>query len=639
MCGIAGQINFDNAPVVPQRIAAMGASLRHRGPDDAGVYVHGSVGLAHQRLSILDLSPAGHQPMSNEDGTIWVVFNGEIYNFEELRGQLCDRHIFRSRTDTEVIVHLYEEFGLDCVAMLRGMFAIAIWDAREHRLILARDRVGKKPLYYAKGHNSLTFASELKALLVGAPPRDVDPVAMHHYLTFQYVPAPWSIFRGIKKLRPGHILVCDRGACTERAYWSVTYREKRRGRSDLECQEEFLSLLENATRLRLASDVPLGAFLSGGMDSSTIVALMSKLTTQPVKTFSIGFKEDAFNELPYAREVAKKFGTDHHELIVEHSAIDILPTLARVFDEPFADSSAIPTYYVSQLSRQFVTVILNGDGADELLAGYPRYHVSAFDRAMYRLCQISTQEHIYNVIRKLPVRGALLARIKNRLERLSQPFSHTYLGRVCFFGPDEKDELYTSEFRRTVQGADSLDLLIDWFEKVASSNLLDQLLGVDTMSYLPDDLLVKVDRATMAHGLEARSPFLDHHLVEFCAALPTEYKIRHGETKYLLRTVMKDNLPSSILQRSKMGFGVPIDQWFRGSCRGIVEEILLSSRCLQRGYFEPDQIRRLVQEQRQGLTSYGSRVYALLMLELWHREYVDRTDWSRMGQEEAHAIV
>jgi len=639
MCGIAGQINFDSAPVIPQRITAMGTSLRHRGPDDAGVYVHGPVGLAHQRLSILDLSPAGHQPMSNEDGTVWVVFNGEIYNFEELRSQLCDRHVFRSRTDTEVIVHLYEEFGMDCVAMLRGMFAIAIWDAREHRLILARDRVGKKPLYYAQGGNSLTFASELKALLVGAPPRDVDPVAVHHYLTFQYVPAPWSIFQGIKKLRPGHILVCEHGACTERAYWAVSYRAKRRGRSELECQKEFLSLLRDATRLRLASDVPLGAFLSGGLDSSAIVAMMSELTHQPVKTFSIGFKEDAFNELPYAREVAKRFGTDHHEFIVEDSGIDILHTLARVFDEPFADSSAIPTYYVSRMSRQFVTVVLNGDGGDELLAGYPRYRTTAFDRAMYGLCRISTQEHISRVVGKLPVRGALLARIKNRLERLSQPFSHTYLGRVCFFGPEEKDGIYTSEFKSTVQGDDSLDLLIEWFEKVASANLLDQLLGVDTMSYLPDDLLVKVDRATMAHGLEARSPFLDHHLIEFCAALPTEHKIRDGEAKYLLRAVMRDRLPSSILQRPKMGFGVPIDQWFRGPCRKIVEETLLSSRCLQRGYFEPEQIRRMVLGQCQGRASYGSRVYALLMLELWHHEYVDHAGWGRFSQEKIHAVA
>lgn len=637
MCGIAGQINFNQAPVLPQRIAAMGASLHHRGPDDAGVYIQGSIGLAHQRLSILDLSPAGHQPMPNEDETVWVVFNGEIYNCEELRGRLRDRHVFRSRTDTEVIVHLYEEYGLNFVTMLRGMFAIAIWDAREHRLILARDRVGKKPLYYAHAETSLTFASELKALLVDTPPGEVDPVGLHHYLTFQYVPAPWSIFTGIKKLRPGHILVCEHGTVTERAYWTVSYRQKRRHRSELDYQEEFLSLLRESTRLRLASDVPLGAFLSGGLDSSAVVALMSELTTKPVKTFSVGFKEDAFNELPYAREVATRFGTDHHELIVEHSAIDILPTLARVFDEPFADSSAIPTYYVSQLSRKFVTVILNGDGGDELLAGYPRYHLSPLDRATHGWCPNSMQQRITHIVRRLPVAGALLAKLESRLERLSQPFSHTYLGRICFFGPEEKNELYTTEFRRSVSGDDSLDLLCGWFEQVAASSLLDRLLGVDTMSYLPDDLLVKVDRATMAHGLEARSPFLDHQLLEFCAALPTKYKARGGVSKYLLKAVMKDRLPSSVLQRPKMGFGVPIDQWFRGSCRTIVEDILLSSRCLQRGYFKPELIRRMVEEQRQGRTSYGSRVYALLMLELWHREYVDRTDWSRMEEHDVRA--
>ncbi|HMS83100.1 MAG TPA: asparagine synthase (glutamine-hydrolyzing) [Nitrospira sp.] len=638
MCGIAGQLNFDRTPVLPQRIAAMGASLRHRGPDDAGIYVHGEIGLAHQRLSILDLSPAGHQPMPNEDETVWVTFNGEIYNFEELHRQLRDRHTFRSRTDTEVIVHLYEEYGLGCVAMLRGMFAIAIWDARKHRLLLARDRVGKKPLYYTQGKDSLVFASELKALLVGEQPYDVDPVALHHYLTFQYVPAPWSIFTGIKKLSPGHILVCEQGTITEQTYWTLSYHEHPRPRSEQDYKEEFLSLLRESTRLRLASDVPLGAFLSGGLDSSTVVALMSELTTQPVKTFSVGFKEDAFNELPYAREVAAQFHTDHHELIVEDSAIDILPTLARVFDEPFADSSAIPTYYLSQLTRKFVTVTLNGDGGDELLAGYPRYHLSALDLALQE-CPISMRKRIAHMIHCLPATSGLLAALQNRLERLSQPFSHTYLGRICFFGPEEKDELYTTEFSRAVLNDNSLDLLTDWFDRVTATGLRNRLLGVDTMSYLPDDLLVKVDRATMAHGLEARSPFLDHHVLEFCAALPTDYKIRGGVSKYLLKTVMRDRLPPVVLQRSKMGFGVPIDQWFRGSCRTLVEDILLSSRCLQRGYFKPDLIRRLVEEQHQGRTSYGSRVYALLMLELWHREYVDRTDWNRLSEPEIRAVA
>src|SRR5262245_25270023 len=489
MCGIAGQVASDGAPIERRKIAAMGACLQHRGPDDAGIYVNGSVGFAHQRLSILDLSPAGHQPMSNEDGTVWIVFNGEIYNFEELRTRLSHHHVFRSRTDTEVIIHLYEELGLDCLPLLRGMFAFAIWDARVGCLILARDRVGKKPLYYAEDEGRLTFASELKALLVGRPSPELDPIALHHYLTFQYVPTPRSIFRGIAKLRPGHVLVWQAGSITDRPYWTLSYRKKRRHRTEQECQEEFLALLRESTRLRLVSDVPLGAFLSGGLDSSTVVALMSRLTSRPVQTFSIGFKEDTFNELPYAREVARHLGTEHHEFVVEPSAMDILPTLARVYDEPFADSSAIPTYYVSELSRQFVTVIVNGDGGDELLGGYPRYQTLAFDRSFGRLFGMARQQQMSELIRRLPLRGALLTRAKSHLERILQPFSQTYMGRICYFGPEEKSELYTDGFQDTVKHDDSLALLVQWFEDVCASELLDRLLGVDTMSYLPDDLL------------------------------------------------------------------------------------------------------------------------------------------------------
>jgi asparagine synthase (glutamine-hydrolysing) len=476
-------------------------------------------------------------------------------------------------------------------------------------------------------------------LLVGGPPREIDPIAVHHYLTFQYVPTPWAIFQGVRKLRPGHMLVCQNGALTERAYWTLSYRKTAHARKEEEYQEEFLTLLNQATRGRLVSDVPLGAFLSGGMDSSAVVALMSQLTTQPVKTFSIGFKEDKYNELPYARQVASQYGTEHHEFVVEPSAVDILPTLACVFDEPFADSSAIPTYYVSQLSRQFVTVVLNGDGGDELLAGYSRYHALPVDRFLLDFCRMSTQKQVLDIVRRLPARGARLIRLKDKLERFCQPFSHTYLGRICYFAPEEKREIYTSGFREKTESEDSLDLLIDWFESLNGADLLDQLVGVDTKTYLPDDLLVKVDRATMAHGLEARSPLLDHRLVEFCAALPVEYKRRAGEAKYLLKAVMKDKLPASILGRPKMGFGVPIDEWFRGKCRTMVEDILLSSRSLQRGYFDPAKIRRLVTEQRDGQASYGSRVYALLMLELWHREYVDHANWERLDREEAHAVA
>ena len=623
MCGIAGQVNTDRRPVEPRVIAAMGDSLRHRGPDDHGVYVKGHVGLAHQRLSVLDLSPAGHQPMSNESGTVWIVFNGEIYNYRELRDGLMPRRTFRSRTDTEVILGLYEEHGLRCVPMLGGMFAFAIWDERAQRLVLARDRLGKKPLYYAVTDRGLVFASELKALLAGAPTPATDPLALHHYLTFQYVPAPLTIFQGIRKLRPGHVLVYENGKVSESAYWSLQYTDKRSGRAEAECLEEFRSLLKDAVRQRLESDVPLGAFLSGGVDSSSVVALMSGLMAQPVKTFSIGFKEEAFNELPHAGTVARLFNTDHHEFVVEPSAVDILPTLVRVYDEPYADSSAIPTYFVSQLSRQHVTVVLNGDGGDELLAGYPRYDVTAFDRLASRYFPAGARERLGGLLARVPEGLPGSGLLRHRLARAIAPFSRTYLGRICYFYPEEKERLYTSEFGETVRGHDSYDLLARWFEEVPASDLLDRMLGVDTRSYLPDDLLVKVDRATMAHGLEARSPFLDHRLVEFAASLPVDLKVRNGQTKYLLKTAMRGTLPDDILDRDKMGFGVPIARWFRQDCREFLRDILLSERCLSRGYFRPERVRQLVDAHQKTDTDYGYRLYALLMLELWHREYVD----------------
>lgn len=624
MCGIAGRVTADRAPVDARLIAAMGHSLRHRGPDDSGTYVNGHVGLAHQRLSVIDLSPAGHQPMSNRDGTVWIVFNGEIYNFQELRSGLTGRYDFHSRTDTEVILHLYEEHGLRCFSMLRGMFAIGIWDAPRQRLVLARDRLGKKPLFYQADARGLSFASELKALRVEGAPPAVDPVALHHYLTFQYIPAPRTIFEGIRKLPTGHLLVYENGKASESRYWSVSYDHKRTGLSEPEYRDELLQLLEESVRIRLVSDVPVGAFLSGGLDSSTVVALMSRLTTQPVRTFSIGFKEDDFNELPYARQVADRFKTDHHEFLVEPSAIDILPTLVRVYDEPFADPSAIPTYYVSQLSRQYVTVILNGDGGDELLGGYPRYSFTELDRLAAACASDRTRERLRRLAERLPTSLPGAWRIRNRLLRVLAPFSRTYLSRICYFLPGEKDDLYTGGFSESVRQHDSLALLADWFDQAPASELLDRLLAVDTGTYLPDDLLVKVDRASMAHALEARSPFLDHLLVEYAASLPVDLKVRKGEGKYLLRVAMRGVLPDLVLTRPKMGFGVPLDRWYRAECKDFARETLLSARSLQRGYFKPERIRRLLDAEQGGACSYGMRVHALLMLELWHREYADQ---------------
>jgi asparagine synthase (glutamine-hydrolysing) len=623
MCGIAGIVRTDQGPVDRDVVAAMGESLRHRGPDDHGVHVANGVGLAHRRLSIIDLSAAGHQPMANEDGSVWIVFNGEIYNFQELRQALRPHHVLRSRTDTEVILHLYEDYGLRCIPMLRGMFAFAIWDAPARRLVLVRDRLGKKPLFYRADEQGLSFASELKALLAAETLPDIDPVALHHYLTFQYVPAPLTIFKGIRKLLPGHLLVYEDGKATDSVYWSLQYNDKLTRASEDGYLEEFRSLLDESVRLRLISDVPLGAFLSGGVDSSTIVALMSRHLDQPVKTFSIGFADDTHNELPYAREIAQRFGTDHHEFVVEPSALDILPTLVRVYDEPYADSSAIPTYYVSELSRRHVTVILNGDGGDELFAGYPRYALTALDRFTDRRLSPRRRHQVMRLLAALPDGVPGVGRVRSRLERGLAPFSRVYLGRICYFHPFEKEWLYTPEFFASVRECDSYELLDRWFTQAQARDLLDRLLEVDTRTYLPDDLLVKVDRATMAHALEARSPLLDHRLVEFAAALPVTLKIKDGEGKYLFKRAMRGVLPDGILNRPKRGFAVPIDRWFREDCREFVRDMLLAERAVGRGYFRPDRVRHMIEVHQQGQTNYGSRLFALLMLELWHREYVD----------------
>ncbi len=622
MCGIAGTIHSDRRPVQREVLMAMGAQLRHRGPDDSGVHVKGHVGLAHQRLSILDLSAAGRQPMSNPQGSLWIVFNGEIYNFEELRGCLRTPREFRTRTDTEVLLYLYEDFGLQCLPMLRGMFAFAIWDERAQRLVLVRDRVGKKPLFYRLTDKSLAFASELKALLVEPPQPDIDSVALHHYLTFQYVPAPLTIFRGIHKLLPGQALVYEDGKVSVSTYWSLEYDRKLRLRSEEEYVEAFRNLLEESVRLRLVSDVPLGAFLSGGLDSSSIVAVMSRLMRQPVKTFSIGFKEEAYNELPYARDVAQRFGTDHHEFIVEPTALDVLPKLVRVYDEPYADSSAIPTYYLSELSGQAVTVILNGDGGDELLGGYPRYKYHELERWANRYAVDGMRKSLRGILSRLPL-ASLLPAGRRMADRVGQPFAAAYLNRICYFSPAEKASLYTPGFDEVIRGHDSYELLRKWFEEAQAGELLDQLLAVDTRSYLPDDLLVKVDRATMTHGLEARSPFLDHKIMEFAASLPIDLKVRNGVSKYLLKRAMRGALPDPIIMRNKQGFGVPIDRWFREDCRDFVRETLLSSRSVTRGYFVRDRVQELIENHQQRGIACGYRLYALLMLELWHREYID----------------
>ncbi|MDX1777960.1 MAG: asparagine synthase (glutamine-hydrolyzing), partial [Thermodesulfobacteriota bacterium] len=524
---------------------SMASVINHRGPDDEGIYLKGNVGLAHKRLSILDLSTAGHQPMSNEDGSVWIVFNGEIYNFLDLREALIKKgHTFVSRTDTETIIHLYEEKGIECVHDLRGMFAFAIWDEQKKRLFCARDRAGKKPFVYAHTKEGFVFASEIKSLLRDPLiDKSLDYRAIHHYLTYQYVPSPLSIFENIKKLPPAHILIYERGKITAQRYWNLSYRNKIHLSSVRDYGERFRDLFEEAVKIRLRSDVPLGAFLSGGIDSSLVVAVMSRLMNQPVKTFSIGFEEEAYDEVKFARLIAEKYETDHHEFTVKPDAVSILPKIVWHYNEPFADSSAIPTYYVSKMTRDFVTVALNGDGGDESFAGYERYLADKLADYYRRVPSFVREGIIRRAVDILPHstnRRNFFRRLKRFVKGISETPERRYVRWICFFDNEMKEDLYTASFKELNREYDSVDLTVRWYERADAKQFLDRTLFVDVMSYLPEDLLVKVDIASMAHSLEARSPVLDHKVMEFAASLPPNLKLRGMETKYLLKETLSD---------------------------------------------------------------------------------------------------
>jgi asparagine synthase (glutamine-hydrolysing) len=626
MCGIAGVVG--SLRTEPATLRRMTDRLQHRGPDGEGTFWADDVGLAMRRLAIIDLS-TGDQPIFNEDRTVCVVYNGEIYNFLELRSELEARgHRFETHGDTEVIVHAYEEFGPECVARLWGMFALAVWDSRRRLLLLARDRLGKKPLvYYADPvSGGMAFASELQSLLAHPDvPREVQPSAIDDYLTYLYVPAPTTAYRDIRKLPPGHRLVWQAGRISVEAYWQVRFGEKRAVRES-EAVEEFGALLRDAVRRRLIADVPLGAFLSGGMDSSSIVAEMAEVSSAPVKTFSIGFGERDFDELRYARQVAQRFGTDHHELVVEPRALEVLPTLVRHYGEPYGDSSAIPTYYVAQMTRQHVTVALNGDGGDELLAGYERHWAARVAARYDTIPGFVRHGLIRPLIPLVPEprqRRALLRRAKRFMAAAHLPVFDRYLHWVGACTPEQKAWLYTPEFVEELHGNDSGRWLREALAAEPRLDPVDAVLRADTLLYLPEDLLAKVDIASMANSLEARSPFLDHRLVEFCAGLPSSLKLRGRTSKWLLRSLMRDRLPPEILTRSKMGFGVPVGEWLRGDLRPLLEDTLFSPRALQRGYFRPEAVRGLVDEHLSGRADRTSLIWALLMLELWQRERIE----------------
>src|ERR1044071_3991350 len=623
MCGIAGIVRTDGAPVDRDLVERMNEAIRHRGPDEDGFYFNDGVALAMRRLAIIDLK-TGQQPIHNHDRTKWLVFNGEIYNFREVRAQLEQLgHKFYTDSDTEVVVAAYDQYGTDCPKHLRGMFAFAIWDERDKSLFLARDRVGKKPLLYAQTPGQLIFGSEFTALVTHPDvSRDVDYEAIHHYLSFICVPAPFTAYRAIRKLEPGHWLLWMNGATKIERYWQLDFSNKS-SVGEEEAGERAVELLREAVRIRLMSEVPLGAFLSGGIDSSAVVALMAQESSERVKTFSIGFEEQDFSELHHARRVAERVGVDHHEFIVRPDAMQILPTLVEHYGEPYADSSAIPSYYVSRETRRHVTVALNGDGGDECFAGYERYTAMNLARAY---AAIPGKRLIGSVTEALPAprsRGNPIAKAQRFIAAASLPPIERYLRWTSSFDEDAKQKLYTDDFRAETASFRTVSFLEPWFAKVNGRGIVDAALLADTMTYLPNDLLVKMDIASMSVSLEARSPFLDHHLMEFAASLPEKISFGGLPTKYILKKVLKRLVPHENLTRRKMGFGVPIGSWFRGSMQPLLRETVLSDRALKRGLFKPDAVRALVEQHVSQRVDHSHRLWSLLMLELWFQRFID----------------
>jgi asparagine synthase (glutamine-hydrolysing) len=628
MCGIAGMFGPEGAMSPGERrglVTQMCSVIEHRGPDDDGFYIDGGLAIGMRRLSIIDLF-TGRQPISNEDGSIWIVFNGEIYNFQELRDDLIRRgHTFQTGTDTEAIVHLYEDEGERCVERLRGMFAFAIWDKRERKLFIARDRVGVKPLHYCLVGETLVFASEIKSILQHpAVAREVNLEAISDFLTFGYVPDPASAFRGIFKLEPGHTLTFKDGRLSTRRYWDFQYNQNGGDQSVREesyYTERIRELIAESVRLRLISDVPLGAFLSGGIDSSTVVAMMARQMDRPVKTFSIGFTESSFDELHYARIAARHFGTEHHEFVVTPDVCKIVEEIIWHHDEPFADVSSIPTYIVSKMAREHVTVILSGDGGDELFGGYDRYLVDRKREVFERIPRLLRRNLMLKASRALP--RATYG--KNFLRNIALDSDARYVDSISCFDQDAKRNLLSPNVRHWLEGRDSSDAFRKLLAEPHSSERLDHLLYLDSKTYLPGDILTKVDRMSMAHSIEAREPLLDHKLIEFVQTIPASLKLRGSVGKHILKSAMRGLIPDEIINRQKQGFGVPIRRWFNNELRELLYDTLTDCRTRQRGYFNQKAVEEILEEHRRERRDNSTHLWGLLTLELWHRAFIDRT--------------
>jgi len=622
MCGINGVFWYRGGTADPALVRAQAQVQRHRGPDDSGLWAEGPVALGHRRLSIVDLSPGGHQPMANEDGTVHVTYNGELYNWPEVMPQLAARgHRFRGRSDTEMLLHLWEERGADLVSELRGMFSFALYDSNRRTLLLARDRVGKKPLYWHDNGQRVVFASELKALLADpSVPADVDRAAIADYLTFQYVPAPASILAGVRKLPAGHRLICDASGPRVERYWELPVTTDR-SISPAQAVEGLRDRLREAVRVRLMSDVPLGAFLSGGVDSSAVVAFMTQVSSTRVKTYSIGFEEAGFSELEHARTVAAHLGTEHHELVVRPRALELLPRLVWGLDEPFADPSMVPTFHVSEMARDHVTVALSGDGGDEAFAGYTTY---PWAQSYARLDVLP-----HALRRALAWPGAFLPAehpLGRRLRRLGLPAVERHLEMMSHFPPRELATVLSPELRAALRGHDPWSAARALHARAARGlgDDVAALTVLDELTYMTDDVLVKVDRTSMLNSLETRAPLLDHHVLEYAARLPLEYKLRGGVSKWVLREAVRPLLPAGILERGKQGFGVPLDRWFAGDFGRLAREVLLDRRARQRGWLEPAAVERLLAGRDLRDDLRAKRVFTLVCLELWAQCYLDR---------------
>ncbi len=630
MCGLSGVVYTDHAhPVDRELVRRLTGTLSHRGPDADGFLFGEGVALGHRRLSIIDLS-TGDQPIYNEDRSKAVVFNGEIYNFRALRTELAHHgHRFATASDTEVIVHAWEEYGDSFVARLRGMFALALWDLRRRRLLLARDRVGKKPLYYTHDAERLLFGSELKAVTCDpAVKRVLSLEAVDDYLTFGAVPAPRTIYQDIHQVPPAHYLVWERGRVHTVEYWDLAYRHVP-VRSEKEWLEQFGSVFEEAVRLRMISDVPLGAFLSGGVDSTAVVAAMASQSSRPIATTTVTFGDRAFNEAPHARIVARALRTDHEEAVVEPHAVDILPTIVWHLDEPFADSSAIPTYYVSRAARERVTVALSGDGGDEIFAGYEwRYGLNLLEARLRGWLPRPLRRGILGPLSVAWPKADRLPRPlrwKFLLRNLSLDAEQAYFHDMSLFTPADKRALLSDGFQRNLHGHDPFLAFSRHFDRVRGLDHLSRILYVDLKTWLPNDILVKVDRMAMANSLEVRSPLLDHEVIELAATLPPDMKYRKGTSKYLLKRYAERRVPRSVVHRPKMGFSIPLAAWLRGELRPLAEELLLSDRTRERGYFRPETVQAMWTRHQNGRRNHAHHLWALMVLELWHRLFVDQT--------------